>query len=142
MSARTKARKRALDIVFEADQRAVSPADVLAERERSADPVVPEHASALVDALVTHQAHVDEVIGTYAVGWQLDRMPAVDRALLRTAVTELLYFPDVPAAVVLDEAVELAKQLSTDESPSFVNGLLAQVVPLRSAAAADGGIGD
>jgi transcription antitermination protein NusB len=140
MSARTKARKRALDIVFEADQRGASPTAVLAERELAAEPVVPEHTRELVEAFVAHSDRIDDLIATYAVGWPIDRMPAVDRALVRVAIAELLYFPDVPPAVVLDEAVELAKQLSTDESPAYVNGLLAKVLPLRPAAAERNGV--
>jgi transcription antitermination protein NusB len=131
VAARTKARKRALDIVFEADQRSVPVEDVLAERELTAEHGVPDHTRELVGALVAHRERIDDLITTYAQGWELDRLPAVDRALLRVAVAELLYCQDVPTAVVLDEAVELAKQLSTDSSPAFVNGLLARIVPLR-----------
>ena len=85
----------------------------------------------LVEGVVDHQARIDELIGTYSAGWALDRMPAVDRNLLRIAVYELLWQQDVPGAVVIDEAVNLARDLSTDESPAFVNGLLARILDLR-----------
>jgi len=136
MAARSKARKRALDILFEADQRSVTPAEVLAARAAMADPPVPEHTTRLVHGVVEHQSRIDHLIETYADGWPLDRMPAVDRALLRIAVFELLYVDDVPDKVVIDEAVELAKQLSTDDSPAFVNGLLARILSLKPSLAA------
>jgi transcription antitermination protein NusB len=127
MPARSKARKRALDVLFEADQRGVPATEVLAARVGMADPPVNEHTVRLVDGVVATTERVDALIETYARDWELDRMPAVDRALLRMAVYELLYVDDVPPAVVIDEAVELAKQLSTDESPAFVNGVLARI---------------
>jgi transcription antitermination protein NusB len=131
MAARSKARKRALDVLFEADQRSVAPTDVLASRTERADPPVGEHTARLVAGVVEHRPRIDDLIETYAQDWPLDRMPAVDRALLRMAVYELLYADDVPDAVVIDEAVELAKQLSTDDSPAFVNGVLARILALK-----------
>jgi N utilization substance protein B len=131
MAARSKARRRALDVLFEADQRGVDPLDVLAARVDRAEPPVHEHTARLVKGVVDHQQRIDELIETYSASWPLDRMPAVDRALLRLSVFELLYADDVPDSVVIDEAVELAKQLSTDESPAFVNGLLARVLALK-----------
>ncbi len=131
MAARSKARKRALDVLFEADQRSVSPADVLAARVAQADPPVHEHTVRLVEGVVLNRERIDGLIETYAEDWPLDRLPAVDRALLRVSVYELLYVDDVPDHVVIDEAVELAKQLSTDDSPAFVNGLLARILSLK-----------
>lgn len=131
MAARSKARKRAIDVLFEADQRAVTPAEVLAARVAMADPPVHEHTVRLVEGVIEHQGRIDGLIETYAQDWPLDRMPAVDRALLRLSVYELLYVDDVPDTVVIDEAVELAKQLSTDDSPAFVNGLLARILSLK-----------
>lgn len=131
MAARSKARKRALDVLFQADQRGVDPGTVLADlRARGEAPPNP-YSQVLVDGVVAHAGRIDELITTYAVGWPLDRMPAVDRAVLRLAVYELLWEDDVPDAVVVDEAVELVKQLSTDESPAFVNGLLGRLVELK-----------
>jgi N utilization substance protein B len=132
MTARTKARKRALDVLFEADQRGVDPLVVLAARTAEAEPPVREHTARLVEGVVTHRERIDGLVETYAEGWPLDRMPAVDRSLLRMAVFELLYVDDVPDGVVIDEAVGLARELSTDESPAFVNGLLARLLALKA----------
>ena len=132
MAARSKARKRALDIVFEADQRSVPALTVLARRVELAEPAVNEDTIRLVEGVVQQTDRIDGLIETYAEGWPLDRMPAVDRALLRLAVYELLYCDDVPSSVVIDEAVELAKSLSTDDSPGFVNGLLSRILSIKS----------
>jgi N utilization substance protein B len=131
MSARSKARKRALDILFEAEQRSVPALEALAGRVAAADPPVSEYTSELVDGVVANQVRIDELLSTYSEGWSLDRMPAVDRAVLRLATYELLWRDDVPDAVVIDEAVTLVKDLSTDESPGFVNGLLGRLHQLK-----------
>src|SRR3954463_13166990 len=128
MSARSKARKRALDVLFEADQRGLDAVRVLADRVARAGPPVAEYTVEIVEGVVAHRERIDELLSTYAQGWTLDRMPGVDRALLRLAAWELLYNDDVPDAVAIDEAVELAHTLSTDESPAFVNGLLARLL--------------
>ena len=131
MGARSKARKRALDVLFEADQRGLDAVAVLAERLRRADPPVPEYAVEIVEGVTAHRERIDELLATYAQGWTVDRMPGVDRALLRLSAWELLYNDDVPDAVAIDEAVELARSLSTDESPAFVNGLLARLLEVK-----------
>ena len=131
MSARSKARKRALDVLFEADQRSTPVLELLAGRVAAADPPVSEYSVGLVEGVVAHQARIDELLTTYSRDWSLDRMPAVDRALLRLATYELLWRDDVPDAVVIDEAVTLARSLSTDESPVFVNGLLGRLLELK-----------
>lgn len=131
MAARSKARKRALDVLFEADQRGLDPVAVLAQRLPAADPPVPEYAVTLVEGVVAHRERIDELLSTYSQGWTLDRMPAVDRTILRLGLFELLWADDVPDAVAVDEAVELAKALSTDDSPSFVNGLLGRLVRMK-----------
>ena len=131
MGARTKARKRALDLLFEADQRASDPLALLRERLPAADPPIPEYTVTLVDGVVAHRERIDELLSTYSHGWTLDRMPSVDLQLLRLGVFELLWNDDVPDAVAIDEAVELARSLSTDESPSFINGLLGRIVQLK-----------
>jgi transcription antitermination protein NusB len=136
VAARSKARKRALDILFEADLRGEVPADVLAERTAMASPPVPAYAAELVHGVQAHRARIDELLASYSAGWTLDRMPAVDRNILRIGVFELLYAPDVPDAVAISEAVLLAGQLSTDDSPSFVNGLLARLLALKPTLAA------
>jgi transcription antitermination protein NusB len=131
VTARSKARKRALDILFEGDLRGADPVGILAERMAGGSPPVREYAADLVEGVAAHLARIDEILASYAEGWTLERMPAVDRAILRLGVYELLWRDDVPDAVAIDEAVELAKSLSTDESPRFVNGLLGRIALLR-----------
>ena len=131
MPARTKARKRALDILFEAEQRRVEPLALLDERQAAADPPVPSYAADLVRGVVANRERLDELISTYTQSWPLERMPSVDRAVLRLGAYELLFVDDVPDAVALSEAVLLARQLSTDDSPGFVNGLLARLLSLK-----------
>ncbi|MEU7693878.1 transcription antitermination factor NusB [Microbispora hainanensis] len=131
MSARGKARRRALDILFEAEARQLSPLNVLAERVERADPPVNEYTSFIVEGVVRHLDRIDELISTYAEGWTLERMPAVDRNVLRGGTYEMLWSEEVPEGVVISEWVHLAAELSTDESPQFVNGLLARFKQLK-----------
>jgi N utilization substance protein B len=131
MSARSKARKRALDVLFESEQRGVDVLETLAGRLAAADPPVAEFTVELVEGVVKHQDLIDELLTTYSQGWSLDRMPAVDRAVLRLGTFELLWLDDVPDAVVVDQAVELARSLSTDDSPGFVNGVLGRLLDLK-----------
>jgi N utilization substance protein B len=129
--ARSKARKRALDILFEAEQRGTPVLDLLAERITLGSPPVPGYAADLVRGVTVHTARIDELISQYAEGWTMDRMPAVDRNVLRIGVYELLWADDVPDGVAISEAVLLAQDLSTDASPAFVNGLLARIAKLK-----------
>ena len=129
--ARSKARKRALDILFEAEQRDSPVLDLLAERITLGSPPVPGYAADLVRGVTVHAARIDELISQFAEGWTLDRMPAVDRNVLRIGVYELLWADDVPDAVAISEAVLLAQDLSTEASPAFVNGLLARIARLK-----------
>ena len=129
--ARSKARKRALDILFEAEQRDTGVLDLLAERITLGSPPVPGYAADLVRGVTVHTARIDELLSQYAEGWTLDRMPAVDRNVLRIGVYELLWADDVPDAVAISEAVLLAQDLSTEASPPFVNGLLARIAKLK-----------
>lgn len=133
MGARTKARKRALDVLFEADQRGVAVGELLARRvvEPGAETALPQYSVDIVEGVLAHLERIDEVLATHAHGWTIARMPAVDRALLRIGTWEILWNDDVPDAVAVDEAVHLARELSTDESPSFVNGLLGRIVELK-----------
>ncbi len=131
MGARSKARKRALDVLFEADQRGIDPVALLAERLERADPPVPEYAVQIVQGVSEHRERIDELLATYAQGWSVERMPGVDRAVLRVGTWELLFNDDVPDPVAIDEAVELAHLLSTDESPAFVNGLLGRLLQVK-----------
>ena len=129
MSARSKARKRALDILFAADARSIDPVALLDERMAAPGAVpVGEYAESLIRGYSQDAGRIDDLISEHAQGWLLDRMPAVDRAILRIAAYELAYSDQVPPAVVVNEAVELAKALSTDNSPRFVNGVLGQLM--------------
>jgi N utilization substance protein B len=131
VGARSKARKRALDVLYESDLRGSDAVSTLSERLLQSDPPVPEYAVELVEGVLAHRDRIDELLTTYSVGWTLERMPAVDRNILRIGAYELLWRDDVPDAVVLDEAVELARALSTDDSPKFVNGLLAALLDVK-----------
>lgn len=133
MGARSRARKRALDVLFESDQRGVDTLELLARRlvDPGREAPLPQYAVDLVEGVVAHRERIDELLATYSHGWSIERMPAVDRALLRIGTWEVLFNDDVPDAVAVDEAVELARTLSTDESPAFVNGLLGRFVELK-----------
>ncbi|HET6739617.1 MAG TPA: transcription antitermination factor NusB [Kribbella sp.] len=131
MSARSKARKRALDVLFESEVRGLPVGGTLADRVSDNDPPVNEFTVALVEGVAKHAEQIDELLETHSVGWTLDRMPAVDRNILRIGTYELLYDDQVPDVVAVSEAVALARDLSTDESPTFVNGLLARLLQLK-----------
>jgi N utilization substance protein B len=131
VGARTKARKRAVDVLYEAGQRHTDPLVTLKERLAQSDPPVPEYAVTLVEGVVARRTRIDELLETYAQDWTLDRFPAVDLAVLRVGVFELLWCDDVPDAVAVSEAVDLAASLSTDDSPAFVNGLLGRLLQLK-----------
>jgi N utilization substance protein B len=130
MSARRKARKRALDVLYEADMRGDPIVEVLGSAlARIPDPR-PAHlgyTTTLVEGVAAHLDRIDELVASYAEGWTLDRMPVIDRNLARLAVYELLYVDEIDDPVAINEAVELAKQLSTDDSPRFLNGLLGRI---------------
>jgi N utilization substance protein B len=128
VSARSKARKRALDVLFECDARDLLPTDLLAERIAQADPPVNDYTARLVRGVQEHIGRIDELLASYSEGWTLERMPAVDRNALRIGVFEVVYADDVPDAVAVTEAVNLVRDLSTDESPAFVNGVLGNIV--------------
>jgi N utilization substance protein B len=128
VSARSKARKRALDVLFECDARDLLPTDLLAERIAQADPPVNDYTARLVRGVQEHIGRIDELLASYSEGWTLERMPAVDRNALRIGVFEVVYAEDVPDAVAVTEAVNLVRDLSTDESPAFVNGILGNIV--------------
>lgn len=130
MPARRKARKRALDVLYEADQRDRPPVEVLAGYIERIERPRPEHLGytvSLVEGVAAHLDRIDELIASYAEGWTLNRMPVVDRNLARIAVYELLYVDGVDDPVAISEAVELARQMSTDDSPRFLNGLLDRI---------------
>jgi N utilization substance protein B len=131
MSARSKSRKRALDVLFECEVRGLPLGATLDERVIAAEPPVNHYTVQLIHGVAEHQERIDELIGTYAEGWSLERMPAVDRNALRIGILEVLYVDEVPDAVAVSEALALVADLSTDESPAFVNGLLARLLDLK-----------
>jgi N utilization substance protein B len=132
VAARSKGRRRAIDLLFEAEQRQLNARDLL--KERLAAPVteapLTEFTADLVVGVVDHWTQINDLLTTYSQGWTLERMPAVDRAILRLGAYEVLY-AEVPEGVAISEAVALATELSTDDSPKFVNGLLARIAEVK-----------
>jgi len=134
MSARSKARKRALDFLYEADIKNISAAKLFKARgasELSQEPFVGE----VISGVTEHIDKIDELILTYAQGWDMDRMPPIDKNILRIAIFEILWRPDIPIQVAADEAVELGKSLSTDESSSYINGVLGRIIKIKDSIA-------
>ena len=134
MSARSKARKRALDFLYEADIKKVLAADLFTARganELSQEPYV----LVLINGVAEHRPKIDELIITYAQGCDMDRMPPIDRNILRIAIFEILWAVEIDNQVACDEAVELAKSLSTDESSSYINGVLGRIIKLKDSIA-------
>lgn len=133
MGARTKARRRAVDLLFEADSRGLNAGDLA--RERAQKPVTPaplnDYTIAAVQGVVANWGEINDALTTYSQGWTLERMPDVDRAILRLGAWEILYNEDVPDEVAVSEAIVLAGELSTDDSPKFINGLLARIVEVK-----------
>ena len=135
MPARRKARKRALDVLYEADLRDLSPNHVMTTYLDRIEKPRPDHLDytiSLVEGVAKNLDRIDELIGSYAEGWTIDRMPVVDRNLARIAVYELLYVGEIDDPVAISEAVELAKQMSTDDSPRFLNGILGRIAEFAS----------
>jgi transcription antitermination protein NusB len=131
VSARGKARRRALDILFEAEQRGTTPEEGITSRRSSTEQVINPYTVEIIQGVLAEQVRIDEILSSYAQGWTLDRMPAVDRSILRIGAWELLFNDDVPDRVAVAEAVTMAKELSTHDSPDFVNGLLGRIQQLK-----------
>jgi N utilization substance protein B len=135
VSARSKARKQALDILFETDIRSTSPMDLLTTRlvvEEGEDArPIREYTRELIVGVSDHRRKIDELISTYAHGWDMDRLPTVDRNVLRLAIYELLWCESVPDAVAIDEAINMAKELSTDESAGYIHGVLGRIASIK-----------
>jgi N utilization substance protein B len=134
VSARSKARKRALDFLYEAEIKKVKAIDLFQSRgasELSQEPYV----STLLLGVAEHLLKIDELITTYAQEWDMDRMPAVDRNILRIAIYEILWVAEIDLKIACDEAVELAKSLSTEESSNYINGVLGRIVKLKDSIA-------
>lgn len=134
MAARSKARKRALDFLYEADIKNVSANELFTKRgasELSQEPYVGE----VISGVTEHIGRIDELIMTYAQGWDMDRMPPIDRNILRIALFEILWGNQIPIEVAADEAVELGKSLSTDESSAYINGVLGRIIKIKDSIA-------
>jgi len=127
MGARSKARKRALDVLYAAEMRRESATDALDRAIADGEGPTNDYTATLVRGVVEHQLRIDEVLSSYSEGWTLERMPAIDRNVLRLGVYELMYADDVPDTVAVSEAMALVRDLSTDESPPFVNGVLGNI---------------
>lgn len=133
MAARSKARKRALDILFASELRSESPVEALERAITEGEGPTNDYTGVLVRGVWEHRERIDEVLSRYSEGWTLTRMPAVDRNVLRLGVYELLHVDDVPDAVAVHEAMGLVRELSTDESPTFVNGVLGNIMRHKDA---------
>ena len=129
---RHKARLRAVEVLYEAEVRGVPVAEVVERRRAQAEPPINEFTERLATGVEEHRERIDELLETYSIGWTLERMPVVDRNILRIGAYELLWAEDIPDAVAIAEAVGVAKELSTDESPNFVNGLLSRLMENKS----------
>jgi len=131
VSARSKARKAALDLLYESDIRGRPVSEVLKARLIEVEYPIREFTESLVAGVAEHRSRIDEIIGMRAKSWDLDRMPVLDRNILRLGAYEILWSTEVPVSVAIDEAVELAKTLSTEESPGYVNGVLGAIAEIR-----------
>ncbi len=131
MTARRKARKRALDLLFEADLRSVSALELINERPGD-DLSQADYVRSLISGVGEHREKIDELIHTYSQGWDMDRMPAIDRNLLRIALFEILWLPELDDKIAVNEAVEIAQEISTADSAGFINGVLGRIITLKS----------
>ena len=139
MSARSKARKQALDILYEADIRATNPATILESRDINEEGPdarpIREFTRLLIGGVVEHSRKIDELIATYAQGWDMDRLAAVDRNILRLGIYEIIWSDDVADGIAIDEAISLAHELSTDDSSTFIHGLLGKISTIKDGVA-------
>jgi N utilization substance protein B len=131
VSARSKARKAALDLLYEGDIRKTAALSILSQRSEDLEYVIRDFTKELVQGVEEHRRKIDELITTYSQGWDMDRMPVIDRNILRLAIYELLWSKDVPMPVAVDEAIELAQTLSTDESSKYINGVLSKIIEIK-----------
>lgn len=135
MSARSKARKQTLDILYEADIRGTAPLDILTARDVEEEGAqarpIREYTRELITGVSENRRKIDELIATYAQGWDMDRLPAVDRNIMRLALFEILWMQDLADAIAIDEALALAKELSTDESAGYIHGVLGRIISIK-----------
>ena len=132
MSTRSKARKAALDLLYESDIRKTSATGLMLQRIADVEYVIRDFTKELVDGVEQNRRRIDELITTYSQGWDMDRMPVIDRNILRIGIYEVLWSKDVPEAVAISESLELAQTLSTDESSKYINGVLSKVLEIKS----------
>jgi len=139
VSARSKARKQTLDLLYEADIRGTAAIDILAARvDNATDPdarPIREFTRELVSGISAQKRKIDELISTYAQGWDMDRLPTVDRNILRLAIYELVWTPDLAEGIIINEALDLAKVLSTDESATYIHGVLGKISLIKESIA-------
>ena len=139
MSARSKARKQSLDLLYEGDIRGQAPADLLASREVTEEGPdarpIREYTKELISGIANNRRKIDELISTYAQGWAMDRLPAVDRNILRLGIYEILWCKDLDDAIAIDEALNLARELSTDDSASYIHGVLGRISNIKESLA-------
>lgn len=131
MSARGRARRRALEILFESEQRGSSPIDGIEHRRANTEQTINAYTVELVHGVSAEQDQIDEILSSYAQGWTLQRMPSVDRSILRTGAWELLFNDEVPDGVAVAESVAMAREYSTESSPEFINGLLGRLQKIK-----------
>ena len=134
MSARGKARKRALDFLYEAEIKKISAMSLFSASDSSELSQEP-YVKVLLSGVEEHIQKIDELINTYAQDWDMDRMPAIDRNILRIAIFEILWVAEIDLRIACDQAVELAKSLSTDESSKYINGVLGRIIKLKDSIA-------
>jgi N utilization substance protein B len=136
VSARSKARKQALDLLYETDIRGTNLVETLAARDIPAEGPdarpIREYTKELVNGVSDNRRKIDELITTYAQGWDMDRLPAVDRNILRLGIYEILWSTDVPMSVAIDEALVLAKELSSDDSSKYIHGVLGRIASIKN----------
>jgi len=136
VSARSKARKQSLDLLYESDIRNKPAIELLALRDVVDDGPdarpIRDYTKVLITGIDTHKRKIDELISTYAKGWDMDRLPTVDRNILRLGIYEILWQEDVPEGVAIDEALILAKELSTEESSGYIHGVLGRIASIRA----------
>ena len=135
MSARGKARKQALDLLYETDIRGTNLLETLVVRDIPADGPdarpIREYTRELLNGVSDNRRKIDELITTYAQGWDMDRLPAVDRNILRLGIYEILWSTSVPTSVAIDEALDLAKELSSDDSSKYIHGVLGRIASIK-----------
>lgn len=132
MSTRSKARKAALDLLYEGDIRKASASALMLQRITDVEYVIRGFTKELIDGVETNRRKIDELITTYSQGWDMDRMPVIDRNILRLGIYELLWSKEVPEAVAISEALELAQTLSTEDSSKYINGVLSKILEIKS----------